>query len=263
MGNFGAGDRSSDSYWNISDTAVHPADPQNERLRLGKIVRGAKHYVALKKARQPGTSLPRKEVAGSPQSGAGEGRELDFREPPIPAQCNLEISSSVLDKDRPALSSLRTEGALTSHNTQHSRWLVLEWKAEASLWARLPPVGHPGLSSGARERPEGHGCCLCWELLAPPAACHFTDLQLLLHSRPPSAVGNFRPACKPQPPFQAPVPGVAAWLAHDRLCGYVLLINETRWLSRAQSSGCLWRVAGSITARPVPSTPGREQTAEI
>lgn len=91
---------------NISDTAVHPAGPKSERLSLGKIIQGSKNYVALKKAPQPGTSLPRKEVAGSPQRGAGEGRELDFREPPIPTQCDLEVSSSVfLDKGRLAVSS--------------------------------------------------------------------------------------------------------------------------------------------------------------
>lgn len=105
---------------NIRDTAAHPADQKNERLSLGNIVQGAKHYVALKKARQPGPSLPRKEVAGSPQRGAGEGRELDFREPPIPAQCDLELSSSVsLDKGRLALSSTE-DGALTSRDTGHT-----------------------------------------------------------------------------------------------------------------------------------------------
>lgn len=70
---------------NISDTAVHSADQKNKRLSLGNIIQGGNNYAALKKARQPWISLPRKEVAESPQSRAGEGRELEFWDPiPLP-----------------------------------------------------------------------------------------------------------------------------------------------------------------------------------
>lgn len=58
----------------------------------------------------------------------------------------------------------------------------------------------------------------------------------------------------PTSQFQAPVPGPLASIAElvsSRLSG-VLLINRVAAGSRAQSSGCLWHVAGDITVLPVP-----------
>lgn len=88
---------------NISDTAVHSADQENERLRVGKNMQVSKNYTSLTNVPQPCAWLPRKGVEGCPQRRAGEGREA---EPPLLPQSILEmLPCSVLEKGRLALSS--------------------------------------------------------------------------------------------------------------------------------------------------------------
>lgn len=59
---------------NSSDTAVYPADQENERLSIGKIVQEGEKLCSLEKGSPAGTLLPRKEVEGSPQSGVEKER---------------------------------------------------------------------------------------------------------------------------------------------------------------------------------------------
>lgn len=52
-----------------SDTAIHPADQENERLRIWTIMQEGKNYAALKKALQPGPRCPGRKWEGVSEGG--------------------------------------------------------------------------------------------------------------------------------------------------------------------------------------------------
>lgn len=95
-------------------------------------------------------------------------------------------------------------------------WLMLELKSEANhkrgYHGSIPPTAPQSGHHSAELQGWGaeDGCCFTWKLPAHLAERHFTDFQLLLHSRPLALSVTSCPSPIPNFQFQAPVLGTLA-----------------------------------------------------